>query len=171
MKKRYKDTSYIVYSDGRVWSELRNRFIKAVPIGNGYERVSIHSKPMYLHRVVAETFLPNSENKKTVNHKNGNKTDNRVENLEWATYSENMRHAFDNGLMPKSIGNPNLWKYAKNQGRPVTPKHIRDYVKSQYSRGRDVFGKKITQRRLSAALGITQMTISRIIREINKNYK
>lgn len=56
---------------------------------------------VYLHRIIAEAFIPNPENKLTVNHKNGVKHDNSISNLEWATYKENNIHAFETGLQKK----------------------------------------------------------------------
>lgn len=69
---------------------------------DGYLTVQLYknntAKSVYVHRLVAESFIPNPLKKKTVNHKNGNKQDNRVENLEWMTYKENNKHAYDTGL-------------------------------------------------------------------------
>lgn len=66
---------------------------------DGYLRIVLmkeHKKQRFqIHRLVADAFIPNPENKEQVNHINGNKADNRVENLEWCTSSENARHAFD----------------------------------------------------------------------------
>ena len=93
---------YSVTEDGRVWSELKQIFLKEVSNGNGYKKVNlcdkITKKPYLIHRIVALTYLDNIDNKPCVNHKNGIKSDNRVENLEWCTYSENNKHAFRTGL-------------------------------------------------------------------------
>lgn len=94
---------YEVSTDGQVrsWKSGAPRILKPA-IANGYPRVSLsidgESKFYYIHRLVAGIFLPNLENKPCVNHLNGVKTDNRVENLEWCTYAENNRHAHDTGL-------------------------------------------------------------------------
>lgn len=72
---------------------------------------------MRVHRLVALTFIPNPESKETVNHINGVKKDNHVENLEWATRSENTQHAWDNGLI-KDMDRRKMATREK-QGRPV----------------------------------------------------
>ena len=69
---------------------------------NGYPRCDMNfdgkRKSYLVHRLVAKSFIPNPENKPDVNHKNGNKHDNSVENLEWCTKSENEKHAWKTGL-------------------------------------------------------------------------
>jgi hypothetical protein len=76
--------------------------LKEAKYGNGYCFVMLSKlgrvNHAMIHRLVAQAFLPNPHKKRTVNHINGIKADNRVENLEWATHSENMKHASDTGL-------------------------------------------------------------------------
>ena len=67
--------------------------------GSGYQKVSTsHESFSYVHKMVAETWIPNPNHHKEVNHIDGDKDDNRVENLEWVTRSQNIRHAWRTGL-------------------------------------------------------------------------
>ncbi len=72
--------------------------LKASNSSKGYKFISISAKTAYIHRLVAKAFIPNPLNKPQINHINGIKHDNRVENLEWCTSSENRIHAFEKGL-------------------------------------------------------------------------
>lgn len=74
----------------------------------GYKTVVLckegNQKSFYVHRLVAEAFIPNKNNKPDVNHIDGNKANNRFENLEWCTESENLKHSFELGLSKAKNG-------------------------------------------------------------------
>lgn len=94
---------YSVSSDGRVFDEERQLLVPQVS-NKGYSQVTLrfgvnNRKTIKVHRLVAELFLDPSSGRSQVNHKSGVKSDNRVENLEWCTHAENVKHAYDNGLM------------------------------------------------------------------------
>jgi len=78
----------------------------------GYMKVKLKCKDgirsLFIHRLVALAFIPNPDNKKVVNHLDGDKLNNRVDNLKWATHKENSRHAWKMGLCTPSRGNTKL---------------------------------------------------------------
>jgi hypothetical protein len=96
---------YFASRDGRIWSEKSNQWKKIVPHSGGkgdvYLSVAINRGPKRVHRLIAEAWVPNPEGKPEVNHIDGDKLNNRIENLEWVTRAENAQHAYDTGLCRK----------------------------------------------------------------------
>lgn len=113
MKEIWKDIKgfedwYEISNKGRVKSIDKRIIMKTNLSKSGYERLCLtkNGKSVHkvIHRLVAEAFIPNPNNYAQVNHKNGIKTDNRVENLEWCSASYNVKHAYVNNLKSNKKG-------------------------------------------------------------------
>lgn len=102
-------TNYIIYTNGKIYSMISKKFLKPRQTNEkDYLYVSLYVNgkiyEKYVHRLVATSFIANPVNKPEVNHKDGNKTNNDVSNLEWVTTSENIIHAFKTGLKHANRG-------------------------------------------------------------------
>jgi len=121
---------------------------------NGYCRVRLYSvgsikpKLIYIHRLVASAFLYNLENKPQVNHKNMVRDDNRVENLEWCTSSENNKHSYDNSNRSRPIGE----KSNGGKLKEVDVLKIRSIISE----------KSMTIKEMALLFNVDRMTISHI---------
>lgn len=148
MKEVWKDVKgyeglYRVSNFGRIWSCRFGREISPAKSTDGYYQIRFYvnkSKKLFsVHRLVAMHFIPNPENKAQVNHKDGNVENNRVDNLEWATQSENLQHAAL--VLKRNFGN-----------KP--PKRIRCVETGEYfgSIGEAARKKKISKGHISKVL-------------------
>lgn len=135
------------------------RVIKEKPMGrslnkDGYYKVSLRNgkthKTPTLHRLVAEAFIPNVDNKPVVNHINGIKTDNRIENLEWCTVKENVVHAVKIGLQTGVLGEA-------NHNCKITEENV-------YKIKKEYVAEKKTYAELGIIYGISPSQIGRIIK-------
>ncbi|GBD73862.1 NUMOD4 domain-containing protein [Tetragenococcus halophilus] len=154
---------YQISSRGRVESLERIVMIKGFPAKlkgrelhlfnrkDGYLTASLHNngkeKRPAVHRLVAEAFIPNKENKAEVNHIDGNKQNNHVENLEWISREDNIKHGYKIGLIPTGERHVNC----KLNDKEV--KEIRDRYKKE----------NITQYKLADEYGVSQSKISSIV--------
>ena len=142
--------SYKVNEKGEVFSLKRNKKMKTSINHKGYEQIYIcvngKKKTTFVHRLVALAFIPNPKNLPQVNHKDGNKLNNNVDNLEWVSDNTNQIHAFRNNLkIRKPVVMLNL-----NTGEEKDFESIKacaDYI------------------------GTTQYNISRVCSGIRKRYK
>ena len=153
---------YKVTKDGQVIGK-RGKPMKGHVDRCGYHEVILSyypnkQKQMLVHRLVLSTFNPieNMDNF-DVNHKNGNKLDNRLENLEWCTRSQNVKHAYVTGLEQKVYGE-------KHHAHKLTEDDVR-YIKSNYIKRDEKFGAIA----LSKKFGVDRTTIHDIV--INKTWK
>lgn len=141
-----KSFRYSKYSDGKM--------LKPVLRSDGYLVVTLYKegkeKKKKIHRLVAETFIPNPLKKKTVNHKDGNKQNNNISNLEWATVLENIIHAKKNDL---NVRGEKQWKSKLTEKQIVkirmmrfdeccTYKYIADKFNISQSHVYDIINKK-----------------------------
>jgi hypothetical protein len=151
--KNYKiKENYVVYNDGTILSLKSKMFMNPINI-NGYLFVKIDGKLVSIHRLVGELFIPNPHNKKEINHIDGNKQNNKVENLEWVSPSENIQHKIH------QLGKDH--RGSKNGMAKLTLEDV-DKIKMLYQAG-------YSQKKLGEMFGLTQGKISNVVN--GKSYK
>ena len=132
--ENYED--YLISDQGRVFSYKRSIFLKPANNGSGYLFVVLHKngigKSHTIHRLVATAFILNPENKFTVNHIDGCKTNNLVSNLEWNTYSENNQHAMDTGLQDNKGEKHGLSKLSEEKVKEIRKLYATDDFTLEY---------------------------------------
>ena len=138
---------------GKCHREWCEHLLKYGVDGKGYFRTNLSkdgvNRTVKVHRIVAEAFIPNHENKPTVNHKDGNKQNNCVENLEWATLSEQQKHAYSNDL------NSNRGEH--NPAHKLATTDV-EWIRKHYIPRDDVFGATALAKRFN----VHRKTIGRI---------
>lgn len=161
------DGKYQISNMGKVKSLprialCRNGIIKSVPggimvakVSNGYLIIGLRDgkkkRFFTVHSLVAKAFIANPQDNRQVNHKNGNKADNRAENLEWVTASENVRHSFRVLNRPKNYGR-------KNGSCRLTEDNVR-FIRAHYIPGHPIFGQSAMARQFS----VTQYAVRSVI--------
>lgn len=151
MMKLFKDGYYIT-EDGNIYSEFSKKNLKGVENSKQYLRVVIKGKKYFIHRLVAEYYVPNPDNKPQVNHKDGNKHNNHPSNLEWVSNYENRQHAISCGLHrpPRGV-NTSSNKLSESDVRQIR----NTYVKGSRTHGSTQLAKQF---------GVSKQTILEIIR-------
>ena len=153
---QYEDL-YKITADGKVYSLVRKRWLKPCKDRRGYWRVWLYKDKMRkeksLHRLVASSFFGYQEGM-TVNHKDNDKNNNHIDNLEWLTNADNMRHAYRNGYK-SNLGN--------KKGRTYTiPKQLLDKIYDEWEQ------TSLSLRKLAIKYDVSRGTLTQ---QIRKNYR
>jgi predicted transcriptional regulator len=149
---------YVVTPEGKVYSMRSSKYLKPRNAGKGYSVVSIDGKNEYVHRLVAEKYLKKVEGKSEINHKDGNKKNNDITNLEWCTSHENKQHAQDTGLNKARFSSKQKLAAAKNGGfcRKLTMKQAEKIRRIKLS-------KKLSMAALGKIFHISPSAVERIV--------
>ena len=154
---------YMALSDGRIWSYASQTYLTPMTDQKGYKAVKLYKKGEWkqikVHRVVLSTFVHQPPGKDQINHIDGVKDNNSLNNLEWVTGKENMRHAFDNGLEKGKRGEEHNMAKLKNED-VIT-------IRQLYASGITQTGKRYSQRQLAKMYGVRQATIWGILHGVN----
>ena len=146
------DEKYEASTDGHIRNAKTKHVLREFKGKDGYLRTQFGGKSRSVHRVIAKTFLPKDETRTYVNHIDGDKTNNKVENLEWCTFSENMKHAYDNGLMKPKTGT--------NNGRNILSEEDVKYIREHCKKRDPVYSRKV----LAKKFNVAHQTISAIMK-------
>lgn len=144
---------------------IRNeKILKPLKLTKGYLGIRLYdnnsnAKTFKIHRLVAQAFIPNPNNLPQVNHIDGDKTNNRIDNLEWCTCLENMNHSYNIGLRDKE----KLKEHMSKVGKSLTNKkghHIRKVA--QYDQNNKLIKIWDSQMDASKSIGITNTSIQNV---------
>ncbi len=121
---------YEISNLGRIKSfkadKQNGKILKLKNSTSGYSKCALfkdnHPTTFTIHKLVAQAFIPNTDNKSQINHIDGNKENNRVDNLEWCTPKENMKHASKTGLIKRGRRNKRVKKNSKTKEKYIAPK-------------------------------------------------
>lgn len=157
---------YLISNFGRVRSMVygghRGQILSVTKHRQGYLRVKLSKdvghKSYLVHRLVGDAFIPNPYNKETINHIDGNKANNHVSNLEWATQSENNKHAFRTGL---HIITDKQWK-SMTKGFKIS--------NSQVIKIRELFNNGMSLQQIADTYNVSKAQVCRIVNHKSRKY-
>ena len=153
---------YAVSDDGSVWSYKTDKWLKPATTSKGYACVRLNGKTQSVHRLVAKAYCDKPEGCDQVNHINGDKQDNRAENLEWVTMSQNHKHAFATGLRKPSDVQREAVRQQGFKNRRFTMDEVR-YMRRMFNEF------DFTQTAIAKVFKASQQTINYIVN--NKTYQ
>ena len=156
-KRIWSAPDYWVSTKARVWSSISESFIEGTPLRSGHIDISLRvngdREHRYLHRLVAEAFIPNPYSYPYVRHLNDDPSDNEVNNLAWGTQRDNMRDCITNGHF-RYFSREDVEKANEKRRTPVVAIRLRDGCTKYFS----------SQQEASRTLGINQSSINSVIR-------